>query len=171
MMAQDGPVSKGSEMPGKLRDWLEEAAGLLEADLRTMRTVLRTWRPPAPEESNFYSHEADGRLSTIEALRRDTFEEWRLDKGLLQGLLRHVLPVDATVADFGAGSGQYATWLNDTGLVQAYAFDGSPDIELVTKGSVQSADLGTPLNLWRKFDWVVSLEVAEHIPPDLSGPF
>lgn len=42
------------------------------------------------------------------------FEEYQLDKGLLQGMLR-MLPLDAVVADFGAGSGQYSKWLNDTG--------------------------------------------------------
>ena len=28
-----------------------------------------------------------------------------------------MLPLDSVVADFGAGSGQYAKWLNDTGLL------------------------------------------------------
>ena len=41
-------------------------------------------------------------------------QEYQLDKGLLQGLLK-LLPRDASVADFGAGAGQYAKWLNDTG--------------------------------------------------------
>ena len=43
------------------------------------------------------------------------FQEYQLDKGLLQGILR-MLPVDTVLADFGAGSGQYAKWLNDTGV-------------------------------------------------------
>jgi hypothetical protein len=107
----------------------------------------------------------------MEALRRDTFDEWPLDRGLLQALLRFVLPMDVTVADVGAGSGKYSEWLNDTGLVTAYAFDGSPDVELVTKGRVLSADLGRPLNLWRRFDWVLCLEVAEHVQPDLTPTF
>ena len=34
----------------------------------------------------------------------------------------------------------------------AMAFDGSPDIHLVTKGQVALADLGQPLNLWRRQD-------------------
>eukprot|EP00421_Protoceratium_reticulatum_P065289 CAMPEP_0168423136 /NCGR_PEP_ID=MMETSP0228-20121227/34152_1 /TAXON_ID=133427 /ORGANISM="Protoceratium reticulatum, Strain CCCM 535 (=CCMP 1889)" /LENGTH=509 /DNA_ID=CAMNT_0008437087 /DNA_START=1 /DNA_END=1529 /DNA_ORIENTATION=- len=164
---QDGPRQTEGELSKKLHSWLSEASGLLDADLRTLRAVLRTWRPP----ERFYSHEADGRFSTMESLRRDTFDEWQLDKGLLQGLVRHILPLDALVADFGAGSGHYASWLNETGLATAIAFDGSPDIELVTKGMVLSADLGRPLNLWRKFDWVLCLEVAEHIPPDLTGVF
>jgi len=169
IITQDGPSEASAELSKQLREWLTEASGLLEADLRTLRTVLRTWGPPAVDEARFYSHEADGRFSTMEALRRDTFSEWQLDKGLLQGLLRHVLPLDAVVADFGAGSGQYATWLNDTGLVVAHAFDGTPDVELVSKGIVLNADLARPLALWRKFDWAICLEVAEHIPPDLSG--
>uniref|UniRef100_A0A7S0FPU6 Apple domain-containing protein n=1 Tax=Pyrodinium bahamense TaxID=73915 RepID=A0A7S0FPU6_9DINO len=171
LVGQDGPEQMAEGISRDLRKWLEEAAGLLDADLRTLRAVLRTWRPPAMDEARFYSHEADGRFSTMEVLRRDTFDEWQLDKGLLQGLIRHVLPIDGVVADFGAGSGHYASWLNDTGLITAHAFDGSPDIELVTKGTVQSADLGRPLTLWRKFDWVLCLEVAEHIPPDLTGLF
>lgn len=170
VVAQNGPEG-GEEVSPLARKWLKDAAELLDADLRTMRTLLRTWRPPTPEEARFYSHEADGRFSTMESLRRDTFEEWQLDKGLLQGLVRHILPMDATVADFGAGSGQYANWLNDTGLVKAYAFDGSPDIELVTKNAVLSADLGRPMSLWRKFDWTICLEVAEHIPADLTATF
>lgn len=32
----------------------------------------------------------------------------------------------------------------------ALAFDGSPDIHLVTKGAVALADLGQPLNLGRR---------------------
>jgi len=34
--------------------------------------------------------------------------------------------------------------------VTALAFDGSPDIHLVTKGAVALADLGQPLNLGRR---------------------
>mmetsp|Transcript_9914 Transcript_9914/g.26962 ORF Transcript_9914/g.26962 Transcript_9914/m.26962 type:complete len:520 (-) Transcript_9914:161-1720(-) len=171
LVAQDGPEQAAAVLSKQMREWLAEAGGLLDADLRTLRAVLRTWRQPSVDEARFYSHEADGRFSTMESLRRDTFDEWQLDKGLLQGLVRHILPIDAVVGDFGAGSGHYANWLNDTGLVTAYAFDGSPDIELVTKGSVLTADLGRPLALWRKFDWVLCVEVAEHIPPDLTGVF
>lgn len=166
--SQDG--LEDPEGASRLKTWLIDAAGLLDADLRTLKTVLQTWTPPSLAESRFYSHEADGRFSTMEALRRDTFEEYTLDKGLLQGLLRS-LPVDSFVADFGAGSGQYARWLNDTGLVKAFAFDGSPDINLVTRGAVAAADLGKPLTLWRRFDWSLCLEVAEHIPTDLTPTF
>jgi len=173
LAGQSGFVGQEQEadMAKRLTAWLSEAATLLDTDLRTMKTVLSSWKPPTADEARFYSHEADGRYSTMETLRRDTFEEWQMDKGLVQGLLRHVLPVDAVVADFGAGSGHYSRWLNDTGLVSAHAFDGSPDIGLVTRGVVASADLGKPLSLGRKFDWTLCLEVAEHIPADLTATF
>eukprot|EP00747_Dinoflagellata_sp_TGD_P209574 gnl/TRDRNA2_/TRDRNA2_82957_c0_seq1.p1 gnl/TRDRNA2_/TRDRNA2_82957_c0~~gnl/TRDRNA2_/TRDRNA2_82957_c0_seq1.p1 ORF type:complete len:526 (+),score=91.38 gnl/TRDRNA2_/TRDRNA2_82957_c0_seq1:55-1578(+) len=166
-VTQDGDGALPATLP-KVTSWLKEAVDVLDGDLRTMRTVLTAWRQPPVEEARFYSHESDGRYSTMESLRRDTFEEWQMDKGMLKGLTRFVLPVDAAVLDLGAGSGQYAKWLNDTGLFTAYAFDGSPDIELVTKGAVLGADLGRPLDLWRKFDWALCLEVAEHVPPELT---
>lgn len=169
-VAQDGP-SAAAAVHEDLVALLQEAGDLVEADLRTLRAVLRTWREPTHEEARFYSHEEDGRYSTMEALRRDTFEEFQLDKGLLRGLLRHVFPTDSVIGDFGAGAGHYSKWLNDTGLLTSHAFDGSPDVELVTKGVVRSADLGRPLDLGRKFDWVLCIEVAEHIPAELSGVF
>jgi len=165
---QGSPDGEVSELA---RAWLKEASELLETDLRTMKTVLSTWHPPAPDEAQFYSHEADGRFSTMEALRRDTFKEYTLDEGLLRGLIRWAFPLDATVADLGASSGHYAHWLNDTGLVSAHAFDGSPDVEIITKGKVLNAELGKPLELWQKFDWTLCLEVAEHIPADLTAQF
>lgn len=170
MVSQDG-TSNMEKLGAHSKQWLSDAVDLLNADLKTMKTVLRAWTQPSAEDARFYSHEADGRFSTMEALRRDTFDEYQPDKGLLRGMLRHVFPVDASVADFGAGSGHYAKWLNDTGLVTAYAFDGSPDIELVTKSAVRSADLGKPLQLGQTFDWAICLEVAEHIPPELTPAF
>lgn len=171
LLGQDGPAGTEEELSRQLRVWLAEATSILDTDLRSMRSVLRTWRPPAAEEASFYSHEADGRYSTMEALRRDSFDEWQLDKGLLRGMLRHLLPIDATVGDFGAGSGHYSKWLNETGLVAASAFDGSPDVEIITRGAVLHADLGRPLQLSRRFDWGLCLDVAEHVPANLAPVF
>lgn len=171
LVGQESHHDVDSKLAAMLEEWLLEATSVLDMDLKTMRSVLETWKVPEPHEVRFYSHEADGRYSTMESLRRETFEEWQLDKGLLQFLLRHVLPIDASVADFGAGSGHYSRWLNDTGLVSAFAFDGSPDISLVTRGAVAQVDLGKPLSLWRKFDWGLCLEVGEHIPAELTPTF
>merc|ERR1711970_1308441 len=86
---------------------------------------------PGPPLPAFTAREPDGvGLSTLEVLRRDAFDEWEDQKPLLRGLLRHVISRDAHVADFCAGSGAAAEFLNETGLVTAYAFDASSNIGL-----------------------------------------
>jgi len=117
---------------------------------------------PGPPLPVFSIREPDGvALSTIEILRRDTFEEWDLRKPLLRALLRHVLPRDGHVADVCAGSGQAAEFLNDTGLVSAYAFDPSPNIRLLSKGVVDHARFHAErVQLWRSFDMLLCTTAA-----------
>ena len=43
-------------------------------------------------------------------------------------------------------------------------YDGSPNVEEVTQGLVKTLDLSVPQDLMRQWDWVMSLEVGEHIP-------
>lgn len=164
--------------------WLTEMVELFEADLRTMETVMVSWQEPpesaddadavgaqvsttptrpGPPLPRFDQREPDGiALSTLEILRRDTFEQWDLRKPLLRALLRHVFPRDGHVADVCAGSGQAAEFLNDTGLISAYAFDPSPNIRLLSKGVVDLLRMDTePLRLWRSFDILMCLSAVE----------
>lgn len=69
-----------------------------------------------------------------------------------------------TVNDFGAGVGQYGHRLRseDPDLLWM-AYDGAGNVEEYTDGFVSWFDLTIPLSLPRA-DWVVSLEVGEHIP-------
>lgn len=117
---------------------------------------------PGPPLPNHNSREPDGvALSTLEVLRKDTFDEWDLRKPVFRALLRYVLPRDGHVVDFCAGGGFSARFLNDTGLVTAYAFDASPNIRLLTKGSVEHVALNVDeLQLWRTFDVAVCLTAA-----------
>lgn len=164
--------TKRVSFPEVVDNWVGRITKLIESDLKTFKSVLETWRPPMPEESHFYSHEPDGRFTTIEMLRRATFNEWFVDTGMLQAALRFdVFPVGATVGDMGAGTGEYARWLNDTGLVTAYAFDGSQDIELLTKKKVTYVNLVTNVRKDLKYDWIMLMEVLEHIPSELHGIF
>lgn len=54
-------------------------------------------------------HQDDhGMFLPYELLRREVFRQWAVDKGLLRGILRHVvddLHGGRTLADFGAGGG------------------------------------------------------------------
>lgn len=132
---------------------------------------MKDWQAPDPREAQYFSDEADGTFTTLELLRRDTFAEWMVDKGLLRALLKNLIEADSTVADFGAGSGAYATWLNETGLATAWAFDGTMDVAQVTSGNVTHFNLADPMPLGRSFDYVLCLEVAERIPPEHTTTF
>ena len=72
-----------------------------------------------------------------------------------------------TVTELGAGVGRYQQAVLSLGRVSAYtAYDGMPDIQTLTSGRVGWADLsvvqGTRI---LRSDHALSLEVAEHIPP------
>jgi len=123
---------------------------------------------------HFWGHGAHGMFVNTTVIYRTLFPESAiLDKGLLRTLLR-ILPHGVEVADFGALDGQYAKWLNDTGWVTAFAFDGVEGVAELTAGAVSQADLAEDLRIpWRTrpFDWVLCLEVAEHIPPEREQRF
>ena len=68
-----------------------------------------------------------------------------------------------TVVDFGCGEGDYTRWLLSRGF-ECIGYDGNPDTPTITKGLGKVLDLSEPFDLGKTFDWVLSLEVGEHIP-------
>ena len=74
------------------------------------------------------------------------------------------------MASFGDGPGVYKSYLEKQGLVKSYdAFDGAPFAEERTNKSVSFLDLTVPIYHLSQYDWVVSIEVAEHIPPQFES--
>ena len=75
-----------------------------------------------------------------------------------------------SISDFGAGIGQYGSSLEslfpDTLLYKGY--DGAGDVEDYTYGYLKFFDLTIPLNL-PITDWILCLEVGEHIPHTSEG--
>lgn len=175
--------------------WLHELVDLFEADLRTMESLMGSWtdpdlldemeradtenrtrpiRPGPPLPSFFFREEDLVSLSTIEVLRRETFEDWNVNKPLLRALLRYVIPRDTVVADFCAGTGVGATFLNETGLVKVFAFDPSPNIKLLSRGVSEFVRLsagpvgpgrgpegGVGGGVWQQFDVTMCLTASE----------
>jgi len=167
----------GNKWISKSREWFELHVQEL---LRLVQIALPGLAPNAEDGSvqatRMHHQDGQGMFSSFEYLRRKHFGQWALDKGLLRGLLRHVWKpsYDETsprlsLADFGAGGGQYCNWLNDTGLVDAFAFDGTPGAAEISQGSVQEINLVSKVELHRTFDWVLCLEVGEHVPKEFEA--
>ena len=69
------------------------------------------------------------------------------------------------IASFGDGPGIYKEKLLEWNQVASYdAFDGAPYVEQTTNKMVKFLELTVPVHHLSQYDWVVSLEVAEHIP-------
>ena len=76
------------------------------------------------------------------------------------------------MASFGDGPGRYKQMVLDTGKVRSYdAFDGAPFSETTSHGRVQFLDLTLPQYGLPLYDWVISLEVAEHIPREYESVY
>ena len=76
------------------------------------------------------------------------------------------------VASFGDGPGVYKKlFINFNEVVCYDAFDGAPFAEETTNNQVKFLDLSVPIYHIDKYDWVISLEVAEHIPKQFENVF
>lgn len=75
-----------------------------------------------------------------------------------------------SLSDFGAGQGQYGVQLQkyfpESFIYRGY--DGAGDVEIFTQSFLSFFDLTIPLKLPLS-DWVMSLEVGEHIPSHQEG--
>ena len=68
-----------------------------------------------------------------------------------------------SVVDFGCGMGDYIKTLLQH-QISCEGYDGNPYTHQLTEGLGKIADLSQRVELNKKFDWVLSLEVGEHIP-------
>ena len=68
-----------------------------------------------------------------------------------------------TIVDFGCGLGDYVKTLLSHQF-QCEGYDGHPNTYALTGGVAKVLDLSQPFNLGKQFDWVLSLEVGEHLP-------
>eukprot|EP00439_Symbiodinium_sp_Y106_P034408 s5693_g4.t1 len=160
----------GSFWMSKVFRWFDGyAQDLYKAMLELEGAELTSGEGPV----RLHHQDEQGSFVTYEFLRRKVFGQWAIDKGLLRGLIRHVWQPDfeetTAIGDFGAGGGHYSKWLNETGLVEAFAFDGTHQAAELTDGLVQEVNLVQDLTLWRTFDWVLCLEVGEHVPKQYSS--
>ncbi|TPX34707.1 hypothetical protein SmJEL517_g02671 [Synchytrium microbalum] len=102
------------------------------------------------------------------------------DPGVSRGLVKYLTPLmtnnrPITLVDIGAGVGQYGTWLkqNNVKNITWHGFDGAENVENFTSGFVKWVDVTDPVfdTINIKGDWVLSLEIGEHIPPETTQSF
>jgi cyclopropane fatty-acyl-phospholipid synthase-like methyltransferase len=69
-----------------------------------------------------------------------------------------------TLVDFGCGMGNYVKTFQENNI-NAIGFDGNPNTPELTNNLCKVLDLSVPKKFDEPFDWVMSLEVGEHLPP------
>jgi hypothetical protein len=76
------------------------------------------------------------------------------------------------VASFGDGPGAYKAFISNLKQVNTYdAYDGAPYADITTDGHVKHLDLSAPVYHLPVYDWIISLEVAEHVPKEFEQIF
>ncbi|WP_256369254.1 sulfotransferase [Ruegeria sp. HKCCA6837] len=104
------------------------------------------------------------------------FEDtWHLEKPFLDRapfdyLVRKYKP--ATVLDVGCGSGVYLRLLKDLGVEEILGVDGiSPEATVLSPEQYQKLDLHDSLDLGKKFQLTMCIEVLEHLDPSATQVF
>jgi SAM-dependent methyltransferase len=75
-----------------------------------------------------------------------------------------------TLLDLGCGPAYYVGEFIKEGI-QCDAFDGNPFTPELTKGLGKVVDLSENMDLGKTFDFVLSLEVGEHIPQEFEDVY
>ena len=74
-----------------------------------------------------------------------------------------------SIIDLGAGQGDYTRYFISQGIF-ASCYDGNVDTQELSDGLCAVLNLAQPLKL-AKYDWVLSLEVGEHLPKNFEDTF
>lgn len=77
---------------------------------------------------------------------------------------------EGTVCDLGCGTGDYVREMRKAGI-DADGYDGNPHTFSITNGQCNVLDLTSVHHLNKKYDWILSLEVGEHIPKEFESQF
>jgi len=76
-----------------------------------------------------------------------------------------------SIADFGCGMGKYVQTIRQQLNIACDGFDGNPDTPALSKGTCQVQNIAVSFRLRRQYDFVMSLEVGEHLPKDSEEVF
>ena len=101
---------------------------------------------------------------------------YKFDQKFANAILDRVIS-GMSVLELGAGLGCYTYYFQDSGKVLSIdGYEGAANVEEMSEGFIKQADLtkiqdfGSPAQQLL-YDWVVCMEVAEHIPPEHEHTF
>jgi cyclopropane fatty-acyl-phospholipid synthase-like methyltransferase len=93
------------------------------------------------------------------------------DKSLASHLVTFFKNEQVTsLVDLGCGDGKYVKMFQEN-EIRASGYDGNPDTPGYTNNLCGVLDLAVPYQFEEPFDWVMSLEVGEHLPPKFEDIF
>jgi SAM-dependent methyltransferase len=102
-------------------------------------------------------------------------ERTRLAAETILGIVRGAIPTIASAVDVGCGVGTWLRVLRDHGLTDVLGIDGewvTPDSLVIPPECFVRVDLArADLPVGKRFDLVISLEVAEHLPSERADRF
>jgi len=105
---------------------------------------------------------------------RDRHAQTRHAAEAVLGVALSGMPEINSAVDFGCGVGTWLEVLRDTGVGEVYGLEGDwldRSLLRIPEACFSNADLTEPVDLGRRFDLAMTLEVAEHLPPEKAEVF
>lgn len=98
------------------------------------------------------------------------FSQHHFDAGLSKAIVSYLKEQGCkTIVDVGCGDGRYTQDFIANGF-DAFGIDGNPNTKEITDGLCSVCDVSKPVYFTPQ-DWVVCLEVGEHIPKEFQDTF